>query len=150
MGSQLETGSPLYQKGPPLGELTPLMNDLDADASSGCWLEVEWRGELSTWPDTLVLPLSGTACHPPEPLTGLTIHFWRLLLSQALRRSLASWGRMKDWGKKLNSFLPKRLCMRDRFRHSRSLRPIWNEPGKWFSCRGTEGESRERQSHVRP
>lgn len=82
------------------------------------------------------------ACH--HLLTGLTIHFWRLLLSQALRRSLASWGRMKDWGKKLNSFLPKRLCMRDRFRHSRSFRPIWKEPGKWFSYRrdkvGEQGE----------
>ena len=74
-----------------------------------------------------------------DPLTGLTIHFWRPLLSQALRRSLASWGRMKDWGKKLNSFLPKRLCMRDRFRHSRSFRPIWNEPGKWFSYRREKG-----------
>lgn len=28
---------PLHQKGPSLGELTPLVNDLDANASSGCW-----------------------------------------------------------------------------------------------------------------
>lgn len=76
------------------------------------------------------------------PLTGFTIHFWRLLLSQALRRSLASWGRIKDWGKKLNSFLPKRLCIRDRFRHSRSFLPIWKEPGKWFSY-GRDKRQRE-------
>ena len=42
-------GEWLENKGPgsshPLGELTPLVNDLDADASSGRWLEVEWRGE---------------------------------------------------------------------------------------------------------
>lgn len=31
---ELETGSPLYQERPSLGELTPLVNDLDADASS--------------------------------------------------------------------------------------------------------------------
>lgn len=33
-GSKWEAGSPLYQKGPSLGELTPLVNDLDANAAS--------------------------------------------------------------------------------------------------------------------
>lgn len=30
-------GSPLYQEGPALGELTPFVNDLNANASSRCW-----------------------------------------------------------------------------------------------------------------
>lgn len=125
------TGSPLYQEGPALGELTPFVNDLNANASSRCWLEVKGEGnEIRCFPT--FVPSSTS---PFAPLTGFTIHFWRLLLSHALRRSLASWGRIKDWGKKLNSFLPKRLCMRDRFRHSRSFLPIWKEPGKWFSYR---------------
>lgn len=67
-------------------------------------------------------------------LTGFTIHFWRLPhSSQAFLSNLISCGRMKDWGKKLNSFFPKRTCILDTFLHRRSFRPIWNEPGKWFN-----------------
>lgn len=66
--------------------------------------------------------------------TGLMIHFClEPLSSQALRSSLISWGRTKVRGKKLNSCLPKRTCILDRFLHSRSFLPIWNVPGKWFN-----------------
>lgn len=62
------------------------------------------------------------------------IHFClEPLSSQALRSSLMSWGRTKVRGKKLNSCLPKRPCILDRFLHSRSFLPIWNVPGKWFN-----------------
>lgn len=58
-------------------------------------------------------------------LTGFTIHFWRLApSSHAFLSNLMSWGRMKDWGKKLNSFFPQRDCIFNRLRHRRSFLPI--------------------------
>lgn len=70
-------GSPLYQEGPALGELTPFVNDLNANASSRCWLQVkgqEMRSAVSP-PSShhLLLPLphllasqstSGGCCSP--------------------------------------------------------------------------------------
>lgn len=65
VGSELETDAPLYQKGPSLRELTPLVNDLDANASSGCWLEVKGKGgEIYSWPILCCLH-SPTMAHYP-------------------------------------------------------------------------------------
>ena len=67
--------------------------------------------------------------------TGLIIHFDSLLSAVSSKTRLnkrKSAGKTKVWGTKSNSRRECTACMCDRFLHSRSFRPIWNEPGKWL------------------
>ena len=66
--------------------------------------------------------------------TGLMIHFFLVFpSSQADFKFARSAGSTNVCGKKPNSFLPNWASSLDRLRHSRSLRPSWNEPGKWLN-----------------
>lgn len=69
-----------------------------------------------------------------DSLTGLTIHFCLGPPSSHARfSSFRSDGRTKVCGKNPNSFFPFWTWSLERFLHSRSFLPIWNDPGKWLS-----------------
>lgn len=81
--------------------------------------------------DHLLMTLMPT---PRADAGGLIIHLvldW-LYRGQARFSSFISCGMIYVRGMKLNSFLPWRDIFVCRLRQTRSLRPIWNEPGKWF------------------
>lgn len=105
-------GSPLYQEGPALGELTPFVNDLNANSSSRCWLQVNGQ-------EMRMLSL----CSHPTIYFSLCLTYWLhnpLLAAAALpgfAQELGILGQDKGLGKETELLLAKTAL------HSRQVPP---------------------------